>query len=195
MEYEYVVSLDEEVIVLAFAEEEEGSETGEEEAPPNPVLPEPNHIIWALVSFLVLWALMQFVLLPPLLKSREERQQKISADREAADKARQALVDVQADYDASLAVAQAEADGIVDAARNEAGEYRSNVLAEAQNEVAAEKSEVAGGLDESRNTALTSMRGDVGDIAVAAASAVLGKDLDRSAQQSAIDSALDGGNQ
>lgn len=195
MEYEYVVSLDEEVIVLAFAEEEEGSETGEEEAPPNPVLPEPNHIIWALVSFLVLWALMQFVLLPPLLKSREERQQKIRADREAADKARQALVDVQADYDASLAEARAEADGIVDAARNEAGEYRSNVLAEAQNEVAAEKSEVAGGLDESRNTALTSMRGDVGDIAVAAASAVLGKDLDRSAQQSAIDSALDGGNQ
>ena len=195
MEYEYVVSLDEEVIVLAFAEEEEGSETGEEEAPPNPVLPEPNHIIWALASFLVLWALMQFVLLPPLLKSREERQQKIRADREAADKARQALVDVQADYDASLAVAQAEADGIVDAARNEAGEYRSNVLAEAQNEVAAEKSEAAGGLDESRDTALASMRGDVGDIAVAAASAVLGKDLDRSAQQSAIDSALDGGNQ
>ena len=69
------------------------------------------------------------------------------------------------------------------------------MLAEAQNEVAAEKSEVAGGLDESRSTALASMRGDVGDIAVAAASAVLGKDLDRSAQQNAIDSALDGGNQ
>ena len=160
---EVVISLDEEVIILA-ADAEEG-ETAEEEAPPNPVLPEPNHIIWALVSFMVLWALMQFVLLPPLLKSRAEREQKISADREAADKARQALVDVQADYDASLAEAQAEADGIVDAARNEAGEYRSNVLAEAQNEVAAEKSEVAGGLDESRNTALASMRSDVGDIA------------------------------
>ena len=190
---EVVISLDEEVIILA-ADAEEG-ETAEEEAPPNPVLPEPNHIIWALVSFMVLWALMQFVLLPPLLKSRAEREQKISADREAADKARQALVDVQADYDASLAVAQAEADGIVDAARNEAGEYRSNVLAEAQNEVAAEKSEVAGGLDESRNTALASMRSDVGDIAVAAASAVLGKDLDRSAQQGAIDAAIDGGSQ
>ena len=166
MEFNYVVSLDEEVVVLAFAEEEEG-EAVEEEAPPNPVLPEPNHVIWAFVSFMILWALMQFVLLPPLLKSRHEREQKIRADREAADKARQALVDVQADYDASLAEAQAEADGIVDAARNEAGEYRSKVLADAQNEVAAEKSEVAGGLDESRNTALASMRGDVGDIAVA----------------------------
>ena len=194
MEFDYVVSLDEEVVVLAFAEEEEG-EAVEEEAPPNPVLPEPNHVIWAFVSFMILWALMQFVLLPPLLKSRAEREQKIRADREAADKARQALVDVQADYDASLAEAQAEADGIVDAARNEAGEYRSNVLAEAQNEVAAEKSEVAGGLDESRNTALASMRSDVGDIAVAAASAVLGKDLDRSAQQGAIDAAIDGGSQ
>lgn len=194
MEFDYVVSLDEEVVVLAFAEEEEG-EAAEEEAPPNPVLPEPNHVIWAFVSFMILWALMQFVLLPPLLKSRHEREQKIRADREAADKARQALVDVQADYDASLAEAQAEADGIVDAARNEAGEYRSNVLAEAQNEVAAEKSEVAGGLDESRNTALASMRSDVGDIAVAAASAVLGKDLDRSAQQGAIDAAIDGGSQ
>lgn len=188
---EVVISLDEEVIILA-AEAEDG-ETAEEEAPPNPVLPEPNHVIWAFVSFMILWALMQFVLLPPLLKSREERQQKIRSDREAADKARQALIDVQADYDASLAAARAEADSIVDAAREEAGEYRSTVMAEAQAEAASVKSDAAGGLDESRANALTSMRGDVGDIAVAAASAVLGKDLDRSAQQSAIDAALDGG--
>ena len=129
MEYDYVVSLGEEVIILAFAEAEEGEEL-EEGPPPNPVLPEPNHVIWALVSFLVLWALMQYVLLPPLLKSREEREQKIRADREAADKARQALIDVQADYDASLAEARAEADGIVDAAREEADEYRANVIAD-----------------------------------------------------------------
>lgn len=186
-----VISLDDDVDALAFAEAEEG-EAGEEEIP-NPVLPEVNHMIYALVSFLVLWALMQYVLLPPLLKSREEREQKIRADREAADKARQALVDVQADYDASLAAARAEADAIVDAAREEAGEYRSTVMAEAQAEAASVKSDAAGGLDESRDAALASMRGDVGDIAVAAASAVLGKDLDRSAQQSAIDAALNGG--
>ena len=35
----------------------------------------------------------------------------------------------------------------------------------------------------------------VGDIAVAAASAVLGKNLDRGAQQAAIDAALSGGDE
>ena len=180
---------------FAFAEEGEEGESGEavEEAPPNPVLPELNHMAWALGSFLVLWALMQFVLLPPLLKLRTEREEKVKADREAAQKATAALHTVQADYDASLASARAEADAIVDAAREEAGDYRANVMGEATNEVAELRASAAGGLDDSRDSAIASMRGDVGDIAVAAASAVLGKDLERGAQQGAIDSALSGG--
>ena len=180
---------------FAFAEEGEEGESGEavEEAPPNPVLPELNHMAWALGSFLVLWGLMQFVLLPPLLKLRAEREEKVKADREAAQKATVALHTAQADYDASLASARAEADAIVDAAREEAGDYRANVMGEATNEIAELRASAAGGLDDSRDSAIASMRGDVGDIAVAAASAVLGKDLERGAQQGAIDSALSGG--
>ena len=185
----YVISFDEEIDVLAFAEEGEGEEGVEEEAP-NPVLPEVNHMIWALGSFLLLWALMQYVLLPPLLKSREEREQTILADRQAAEKAQRALGEVQADYDASLASAKADADAVVDSAREEAGAYRSNVMAEATSEAADARSAAAGGLDDSRNSAISSMRGDVGDIAVSAASAVLGKDIDRASQQAAIDAAL-----
>lgn len=170
----------------------EGDETHAEEAPPNPVIPELNHLAWALGSFLVLWALMKFVLLPPILKKREEREMKVLEDREAADRARSAVGQVQADYDASLAAARAEADGIIDAAREEAGEHRASVMGDATNEVAALRATAAGGLDDSRTAAITSMKGDVGDLAVAAASAVLGKNLDRGAQQGAIDSALNG---
>jgi len=164
----------------------------EVEEVPNPVIPEINHLVWALISFLLLWALMKFVLLPPILKKREEREMKVAEDREAADRARAAVTQVQADYDASLAAARAEADGIVDEARAEAGEHRSSVMGEATNEVAAIRADAAGGLDDSRTAAISSMKGDVGDIAVAAASAVLGKNLDRGAQQSAIDAALNG---
>lgn len=190
----YVISIDEEVDILAFVEEGE-SEEAVEEAPPNPVLPEYNHMAWALGSFLLLWGLMQFVLLPPLLKSREERQQKILADRQAADKAKRALDEVQADYDASLANARAEADAIVDAAREQAGKYRTGVMAGATSEAANARANVAGELDVSRGTAINSMRDDVGDIAIAAASAVLGKNLNRASNQNAIDAALLGGDQ
>lgn len=172
--------------------EHAGEETHAVEEVPNPVVPEPNHLIWALGSFLALWALMKFVLLPPLLKLREERENKVREDREAADRARSAVGQAQAEYDASLAAARAEGDGIIDAARNEAGEHRAEVMGDATNEIAAMRATAAGGLDDSRDAAITSLRGDVADIAVAAASAVLGKNLDRSAQQAAIDSALAG---
>ena len=191
---EYFISLDEEVDILAFAEEGE-SEEGEEAEVPNPVLPEVNHMIWAIGSFLLLWALMQYVLLPPLLKSREERQLKILADRQAADKAKRALDEVQADYDASLANARAEADAIVDAAREQANKYRTGVMAGATSEAANARAHVADELDASRDTAINSMKEDVGDIAIAAASAVLGKNLNRASNQNAIDAALLGGDQ
>lgn len=188
---------------FALTEEEEDGEEGEThegeeghsepEEIPNPVIPELNHIFWALGSFLVLWALMKFVLLPPLMKLREEREMKVLEDREATDRARAALGQVQAEYDASLARARAEADGIIDVARSEAGEHRAGVMGDATAEVAEIRASAAGGLDESRASAIGAMKDDVGDIAVAAASAVLGKSLDRNAQQDAIDSAIAGG--
>lgn len=161
--------------------------------PPNPVIPEIDHILWALGSFLALWTLMKFVLLPPILGMREEREAKIVEDREAADRARAAAAQAQADYDASLSTARAEADGIIEEARSEAAEYRSGLMAEAGSDIADMRANAAGGIDSTKSQAVSSLRGEVGDIAVAAASAVLGKDLDRGAQQSAIDDALQGG--
>lgn len=187
---------------FALAEEEEHGEEGEtlegeeghsepEEAP-NPVIPELNHLIWALGSFLALWALMKFVLLPPLMKLREERENKVREDREAVDRARAAIGQAQAEYDASLSKARSDADSVIDAARAEAGEHRAAVIGDVTNEIADLRASAAGDLDTSRNAAIGSMRGDVGDIAVAAASAVLGKNLDRAEQQAAIDAALTG---
>ena len=179
---------------LSFVEAEEGEEVeGEEEPAPNPVIPQINHLAWALGSFLILWAMMHFVLLPPLLKKREERELQLKAGRDAADKAKVALSHAQAEYDAEIAKARAEADVIIEAARAEAGEHRAAVMAEAIADAAAVRSEASGGLDARRDATVAAMRGDVGDIAVAAASAVLDKDLDRAAQQSIIDASLSGG--
>lgn len=178
---------------------DEGSDDGEhaveghaEAEVPNPVIPELNEMAWAAISFFLLWALMKYVLLPPLLKLRADREEKVLADREAADRAHASLAQAKTEYSASLASARAEADGIIDAARDEAGEHRSEVMGDATTEIAALRADAAGDLDNSRTAAIGSMKGDVGDIAVAAAAAVLGKDLDRGAQQGAIDAALAG---
>ena len=171
--------------VLAFAEEVEEV--------PNPVIPELKEVLWAAGSFFALWALMRYVLLPPILERRAAREERMRSDREAADRAQAALGQVQADYDASHAEARAEADRIIDGARNEAAEHRASLLSDANTEIATLRTDAATGLSESRGAAIASMRSDVGDIAVSAASAVLGKEVDRQRAQPAIDTALDGG--
>ncbi len=180
------------VDILA-AEEGEGEAGEESEEVVNPVIPDGSEMVYAAIFFAALWALMRYVLLPPVLKLRSEREEKMNADREAADRARATLGQVQMEYDAALAEARATADGIIDEARVEAAEYRATVLGEATEEISALRSDAATGLHESRVAAIDGMRGDVGEIAVSAASAVLGRPVDPASAQAAIDEALDGG--
>ena len=42
----------------------------------NPILPVVNEMFWTLVFFAILWALMKFVLLPPVMRTFQERADK-----------------------------------------------------------------------------------------------------------------------
>ena len=150
-------------------------------------------MVYAAIFFGLLWALMRYVLLPPILRAREERHEKVRSDREAADRAHQALGEVQSDYDQALASARVEADSLIDAARTEAGEHRAEVLGVATEEISAIRAAAASTSGAERTAAISSLRNDVGEIAVSAASAVLGKQIDRGTAQSAIDAALSEG--
>jgi len=165
----------------------EGEEKGD---PPNPVIPEINEIIWAAVFFFILWALMKFVLLPPILKAMENRTATLQSDRDAADAAAASLGAARRDHEASINDARAEANQILSDARAKADERRAELQAEADAEIAELRRQAQADIDQARSEALTSMRGDVSELAVSAASAVLGRPIDGSNQQDTIDRAL-----
>ncbi len=158
--------------------------------PPNPVIPELNEIVWAAVFFFALWALMKWVLLPPIMRGLENRAETIQGDRDAADAAAAELGVARRDHEASLAGARAEATQILADARAAADERRGALQADADAEIAELRRAAQAEIDQARADALTSMRGDVAGLAVGAASAVLGRDLDAAGQQSVIDQAL-----
>ncbi len=166
------------------------AEAGEEGDPPNPVIPEMNEVFWAAVFFFALWALMKWVLLPPILKAIENRAETIQGDRDAADSAAAALGEARREHEAALAEARAEANQILADARAAADERRAAMQAEADAEIAELRRAAQAEIDAARADALTSLRGDVSSLAVGAASAVLGRELDAAGQQSVIDQAL-----
>lgn len=160
------------------------------EDPPNPVIPEVNEIVWAAIFFVALWLLMKYVLLPPITRAMESRADTIQGDRDAADAATASLGSTRRDYEASLTDARNEANEIIAATRANADERRAALQAEADAEIADLRRDAQAEIDQARADALSGMRGDVATLAVGAAGAVLGRDLDAGAQQSVIDQAL-----
>lgn len=176
--------------LLLFAEEEGANGEEAEGDPPNPVIPVGNEIVGAAITFFVLWALMKWVLLPPLLARRAEREEAMRADADAAERARDELAQTREAYERALSGARAEANGLLDQARADADAHRAELQAAADTDITSARAEAQAEIDRARATALDSLRGDVGSLAVEAASLVVQKPLDPAAEQATIDRAL-----
>lgn len=177
------------MIALLTLLAEEG-EAAAESSPPNPVIPELNELVWAAIFFFALWALMRYVLLPPIQRGVAARQDKMRAEHDAADRARLDLGRVRADYDAALAEARAEANRLIEEARARVDEQKAALSAEAEAEIAAWRREAASEIEQARSAAMETLRDDVAELAVAAASAVLGRPLDVAANREVVERAL-----
>lgn len=158
----------------------------------NPVVPDDlGEIFWSAVSFFGLWILLRYVCLPPLLKVRSERAAKATSDYEAASAAETQAEQVRRDYDTTLAEARSRATKVLEEARSESDARRADAVREAESQVAATRQAEITAIDASRSEALSSIRSEVSDLAISAASLVVGKDLDRSANQKTVDDFVD----
>ncbi|MEI7622668.1 MAG: F0F1 ATP synthase subunit B [Actinomycetes bacterium] len=148
----------------------------------NPILPVVNEMFWTLVFFAILWALMKFVLLPPVMRTFNERADKLRDDQQAAEAAESARVERLTQYEAGLAGARSEAVKLIEQARSEGDAERRAQVGAAEAEVAAMRASTAEEIAGAKERARADLSGSITDIAVGAAEAVVQKQIDRSAQ-------------
>jgi F-type H+-transporting ATPase subunit b len=154
----------------------------------NPVVPDViGEIVWGATFFFLLWILMRYVCLPPLMRVREQREQQIQADREAAAAAEAQAEQVRRDYEATLAEARTQAGQLVETARAEAEADRGRKVAAVETELAEQRQASMAELEAARAQALGQLKGDVADLAVTAASKVVQEPLDVSAHRATVD--------
>jgi len=168
--------------VSVLQAEEGGSSTEEagteEKTAPNPILPVAGELIWGAGTFILLVLLMRYWLYPRLQKGTEARSASIRDGLESAEGTRASVRQLQADYDAGISAARAEAATIVDAARADVDADRRQKLEAANGRIAARKAEAAAADEADRQAALAGVEDAVADVAAVLAGRALGRSVD-----------------
>jgi len=142
-------------------------------------------IIQMIVFLLLVFFTMSFIW-PPLMRAVEERQKKIAQGLAAADRGEQELQKARESAEAILREARERAGQIIDQAQHRANDImeqaRTGAQQEGQRLVASAQQQI--GLEASR--ARESLRREIGEIAVAAASKLLEREIDPRAHQELI---------
>ncbi|KAF2415293.1 F0F1 ATP synthase subunit B [Microbacterium sp. B35-04] len=150
----------------------------------NPLLPAWYDIIWSSVCFIVILFIFWKVALPRMKKLLDERSTAIEGNIAKADEAQRKAEAALEEYTAQLADARKEAGEIRDAAREDG----KKIVAEAKETAAAEATRLTttahAQIEAERQTALVSLRSEVGTLALDLAGGVIGESLsdDKKAQ-------------
>lgn len=158
---------------------------------PNPILPAIDEIIWGSLAFALLFGFMVWKGFPAVKGAMDARSERIRADLDEADRAKAEAMRVQADYEAQLADAKAEAARMIDDARTQADQLKQELSARAEADIADMRERAAADIEAGRQQAITDLRSEVSEIALGAAERVVGASLDRETQSQLIDAYID----
>jgi len=158
----------------------------EEGADQNPLIPAWYDIIWSAVCFVIILFVVWKVALPKMKTLLDERAAAIEGNIAKADEAQREAEAALAAYTAQLAEARKEAGEIRDAAREDG----KKIVAEAKEHAAAEAARLTATahtqIEAERQSALVSLRGEVGTLALDLAGGVIGETLSDDAKAQAV---------
>ncbi len=158
----------------------------EEGSTPNPLLPATYDIVWSAVVFVIILIAFWKVFLPKLQAMLDERAEAIEGNIAKADEAQAKAEAALQEYTAQLAGARQEAGEIRDAARADA----TKIVAKAKEDAVVEAARVAQAaqsqIEAERQSAVVSLRKEVGTLAIDLASGVVGERLSDDQKASAL---------
>ncbi|CAN7357356.1 F0F1 ATP synthase subunit B [Microbacterium maritypicum] len=158
----------------------------EEGAVNNPLIPAWYDIIWSGLWFLIILIVVWKVALPKLTKMLDERSAAIEGNIAKADEAQKQAEAALEEYTRQLAEARTEAGEIREAAREDG----KKIVAEAKDAATAEAARITATahtqIEAERQTALVSLRSEVGSLALDLAGGVVGETLSDDARATAV---------
>lgn len=147
-------------------------------------------LVWLVISFAVLYVLMAKVALPRVADVLEGRQDRIASDLDQAKQLQQQAEKVIAQYEAALAEARSEAQGMLAEVAAEAKAKAEQRNAEVAERLQRESSAAAERIDTAKKDALSELSGVASEIAQAAAERLIGSEVPADEVAQAVDRAM-----
>lgn len=155
--------------VSAFAEE--GS-TGAEI-----LIPKMAEFVPALIAFLIIWIVLAKIALPGIMKTMEERGEKIQESLDEAEKTKQEAIAKRAESDSIVTDARRQAAEIVLEARKDAEAERARIIAAAHKDAEDIIAKAHTTIEDERKSIYAGAAGSIADLSVAVATKIVGDTL------------------
>ena len=143
----------------------------------NPLVPSLPDIIWSAICFVVLFVFFWKRILPPVQKNLDARSAAIEGGIKKAEIAQAEAAAALEKYNEQLAEARAEAAKIRDQARQDGTKILNEFKEQASVEAARITTNAQATIEAERQSALVSLRSEVGSLAIDLASGVIGENL------------------
>jgi F-type H+-transporting ATPase subunit b len=160
---------------------ENGGKVDDCQQAPSPILPATNEIVWGGLAFIILFFLLAKFGYPAMRSMMDARTERLRADLDAAEAAKNEAEALLVDYQRQLADARNESSRIIEEARQQAEQVRRDLTARAEAEAAELRQRTSEQVAAERDRVLGELRSLVAGLAIELAEKVVEASLDRDA--------------
>lgn len=147
-------------------------------------------IFWAVLNILILFILLRIFLFKPISKMLDDRTQSIQKDIDDAERARKEAEELRQQYEDSISSAKDEAVQIIKNAHDYAETERSAIIRKSHEEADEIVNSASETIENERKRVLQQAHTQIADLAIEAASKVVGANLDDEKNRKLVDEFL-----
>ena len=148
------------------------------------------NFIWPAVNIILLIILLRIFLFKPINKLMDDRTQSIQKDIDDAEKAKQEAEELKKQYEEDLGDAKSEAEKIIMKAHEDAETEKAAIIKKSQEEADQIIEDAGKTIENERRRVLQQAQTEIADLAIEAASKVVGANLDDEKNRKLVDEFL-----
>lgn len=151
------------------------------------IVPDTGLMFWTIATFFCLMLVLKKAAWGPLLKAIDDREARLKADREGAEKARMEAERIQKELEAQMAGVQVKSKELLAAAAKDGESLRARLKAEAEADASAIKQKTAAELAAEKDRLVVDLRKEVALMSVMAAEKLMRKSVDDDVQKTVLE--------